>query len=424
MIYLLDPWTSLSPTPCRILFASTDHLAPDLGSVFRISPSPTPLWFCLLWTDYLVSNSALEINLFFAYSNSDSVSCIWVHACHSASPDRTIWPSMNPADAQRLYSEVTAHASALQEQERRLTSMGETVQASAARHDQRLEALYDQVQQLVQICRPPAVSQPAIPPVRAAPGPEPRLNAPDRFSGAPGTCRSFLTLCSLTFELQPLTYPTERSRVACMITQLSGRAREWGTAEWEKQSAICSSVSAFSEGLRKVFDHATPGREAARGLLNLTQGTRRVVDYSIDFQTIAAGSEWNASALRDAFHNGLSDVIKDELAARDPPADLDALIATSIRIDGRLQERRQERAGTSSQGGRLPSPPPGFPSASITSARGAPAEPMQLGRTRLSSVERQRRLVENCCMYCGQGGHYVSSCPVKDQAHQRFRGRW
>ena len=267
---------------------------------------------------------------------------------------------MNPADAQRLYSEVTAHASALQEQERQLTSMGEAVQASAARHDQRLEALYDQVQQLVQICRPPAVSQPAIPPVHAAPGPEPRLNAPDRFSGAPGTCRSFLTLCSLTFELQPLTYPTERSRVACMITQLSGRAREWGTAEWEKQSAICSSVSAFSDGLRKVFDHATPGREAARGLLNLTQGTRRVVDYSIDFRTIAAGSEWNASALRDAFHNGLSDVIKDELAARDPPADLDALIATSIRIDGRLQERRQERAGTSSQGGRLPSPPPGI----------------------------------------------------------------
>ena len=85
--YLLDPWTSLSPTPCRILFATTDHLAPDLGSVFRISPSPTPYWFCLLWTDYLVSNSALKINLFFAYPDSASVSCIWVHACRSASPD-------------------------------------------------------------------------------------------------------------------------------------------------------------------------------------------------------------------------------------------------------------------------------------------------------------------------------------------------
>ena len=180
---------------------------------------------------------------------------------------------MDPADAQRLYQEVVAHANALKQQERQLTSMAEAVQASATRHDQRLEAVNDQVQQLVQICQPRAVPRPASPPARAALGPEPRLNAPDRFSGAPGTCRSFLTLCSLTFELQPLTYPTGRSRVACMITQLSGRARDWGTAEWEKQSAICSSVSAFTEGLRKVFDHATPGREAARGLLNLSQGT-------------------------------------------------------------------------------------------------------------------------------------------------------
>ena len=50
-------------------------------------------------------------------------------------------------------------------------------------------------------------------------------------------------------------------------------------------------------------------------------------------------SDWNASSLTDAFYNGLSDDIKDELAARDPPTDLDALVATAISIDGRLQER-------------------------------------------------------------------------------------
>ena len=65
----------------------TNHLAPDLGSVFWIFPSPTPYWFCLLWTDYLVSDPALKINQFFAYPDSASVLCIWVHACHSASPD-------------------------------------------------------------------------------------------------------------------------------------------------------------------------------------------------------------------------------------------------------------------------------------------------------------------------------------------------
>ena len=103
-------------------------------------------------------------------------------------------------------------------------------------------------------------------------------------------------------------------------------------------------MTAFSEGIRKVFDHATPDREAARGLLNLVQGSWRVTDYSIEFRTLAAESDWNATSLTDAFYNVLSDDIKDELAARDPLTDLDALVAMAIRIDGRLQDRRRESA--------------------------------------------------------------------------------
>lgn len=38
---------------------------------------------------------------------------------------------------------------------------------------------------------------------------------------------------------------------------------------------------------------------------------------------------------------------------------------------------------------------------------------MQLGRARLSSVERQRRLQEGRCFYCGELGHLVASCPAK-----------
>ena len=194
---------------------------------------------------------------------------------------------MNPADMEKVNQEIAAQAAALHQHEKQFTAMEVAFREASARHNQHLETLSGQLQQLMQASRPPAVSPPT------APGPEPRLYALERFSGAPGTCRSFLTLCRLTFELQPLAYPTERSRVAFMITQLTGPARDRGTAEWEKQSVFCSSVTAFSEGIRKVFDHATPGREAARGLLNLVQGSRRVIDYSIEFRTLAAESDWN-----------------------------------------------------------------------------------------------------------------------------------
>ena len=144
---------------------------------------------------------------------------------------------------------------------------------------------------------------------------------------------------ALAFEFQPSAFPTERSRVEYIISLLTGRARDWGTAEWERNSPTCATVDSFSTGFRKIFDHVTPGREAARGLLRLTQGDRTVADYAIEFCTIAAESSWNAPSLFNAFYHRLSDRIKDELAARDPPTDLDCLVALAIRIDGRLRER-------------------------------------------------------------------------------------
>ena len=44
---------------------------------------------------------------------------------------------------------------------------------------------------------------------------------------------------------------------------------------------------------------------------------------------------------------------------------------------------------------------------------------MQLGRTKLSPEERQRRIREGRCIYCGQMGHFLSGCSVRDQATAR-----
>lgn len=42
-------------------------------------------------------------------------------------------------------------------------------------------------------------------------------------------------------------------------------------------------------------------------------------------------------------------------------------------------------------------------------------EPMQLGvlRPSLTQEERQRRRMNNLCLYCGEPGHYVRNCPLK-----------
>ena len=71
---------------------------------------------------------------------------------------------------------------------------------------------------------PQMVGQPASPPppgIAPLSSPEPRLPAPEQYEGDPESCRSFLSTCLLVFELQHSSFPTERSRVAYVITLLS-----------------------------------------------------------------------------------------------------------------------------------------------------------------------------------------------------------
>ncbi len=45
-------------------------------------------------------------------------------------------------------------------------------------------------------------------------------------------------------------------------------------------------------------------------------------------------------------------------------------------------------------------------------------EPMQLGGGRISVEERQRRILNRLCLYCGAAGHFASSCLLKARARQ------
>ncbi|XP_029688387.1 uncharacterized protein [Takifugu rubripes] len=95
--------------------------------------------------------------------------------------------------------------------------------------------------------------------------------------------------------------------------------------------------------------------EAFSQILSLRQGPSSVADYSIRFCILAARSGWNDAALQGVFTQGLSDDLKDELAAREQPETLEALIGLATRLDNRLRERRRQRMSE-----RTPSPARSF----------------------------------------------------------------
>lgn len=139
-------------------------------------------------------------------------------------------------------------------------------------------------------------------------------------------------------------FPTELAKVAFVISLFTGRTQLWGTAECECDASCCPTFKSFSDELKTIFDPARPEREASWSLLGLSQGPRPVTEYIIDFRTVAADSTWNDAALYDAFYQGLSECLKDELASRDLPDSLSSLMELVTQIDRRFCERLHERS--------------------------------------------------------------------------------
>nr|AAG60684.1 gag-protease [Takifugu rubripes] len=268
-----------------------------------------------------------------------------------------------------------------------------------------------------QVPSPPAPEALEVVTQRVAAAPwEPHVPIPERYSGEAGVCASFLLQCSLVFDLQPLTYPGDRAKIAFVVNLLSGRAAQWATAVLENQTPASSSFPEFTAELKRVFDHPIQSGEAASQIRSLRQGSSSVADY---FRILAARSGWNDTALRGVFTQGLAEALKDELATREESGDLETLISLAIQLDNRLRERhRQSNRGWPERSLESVSGRSGAPVESSTLAPAPPqedvdGEPMQLGPSRLSHAERRYRRSANLCLNCGQAGHFVADCPTQ-----------
>lgn len=109
------------------------------------------------------------------------------------------------------------------------------------------------------------------------------------------------------------------------------------TAFLESCSPTCNS---FSSNVRneETVEHPIQGKEATSQLLTLCQGSQSVATHTIEFRILAAESGWNKIALLGVIIHGLSEEIKDKLAARDEMDSLKDLI--SFCLDKLLRERR------------------------------------------------------------------------------------
>jgi len=145
------------------------------------------------------------------------------------------------------------------------------------------------------------------------------------------------------FHQRPVSFAADVTRINYVLSLLRGKALTWAEALSSSVDYDSLRFECFSNQFSAVFDHPNYSGSAANQLLSLQQGNRTLAEYSIEFHTLAAEARWGEAALRTVFMRGLKDQLRDELAARDVPADLPDLISLVSRLDCRLRERQAER---------------------------------------------------------------------------------
>ncbi|RXN33579.1 LDOC1L-like isoform X1 [Labeo rohita] len=102
--------------------------------------------------------------------------------------------------------------------------------------------------------RASGVPSPAVPSI-ASP-----LARPAPFAGEAERCSGFLLQVSLYMEIQASQFPTERAKVAFVISLLADRALSWAEALWNIRHPRLNELATFLEYIKEVFSQTTSCR--------------------------------------------------------------------------------------------------------------------------------------------------------------------
>ncbi len=225
---------------------------------------------------------------------------------------------------------------------------------------------------------------------------------PAPFSGVAEECNGFLLQCSLYIEMQPHLYTIERSKVSFLISLLSGKALQWAETIWAQAGNITQSFDNFVSHFREVFGWPHGDPTASDTLYHLRQGSQPIKENALRFRTLAAASGWNERSLITTYRQGLEPRLHLQMASYDGNLGLETMIQHSIHCSSRMQSCFDKQTSWNRCTPSYCHPFPPEPE----------SEPMKTEAMPLAPAERQRWLSKGLFLYCGSGGHVISSCPT------------
>lgn len=226
----------------------------------------------------------------------------------------------------------------------------------------------------------------------------------------------FRAKMSTAIERFPESLHTEREKINYAVLSMDGIPSKFvapyinGTVN--DDDGILRSYDKFMDTLEELYGDQTQVEETSYRLQRLRQ-TGLMIDYITTFKELSSRLRWNEPALVARFKDGLSDEIKQMLAAQwHSLQTLKATQAAATTAYQNLQSQTRFR-------GRLHKPATPLsrkPYTTVQTPSTSGPTPMDLDTVkvrRLTPDEKQRRREQGLCLYCGGKDHFALSCPLK-----------
>ncbi|GAA5883776.1 hypothetical protein JCM16303_002366 [Sporobolomyces ruberrimus] len=300
--------------------------------------------------------------------------------------------------------------------------------------------------------------------------PRAKLNDPLKFSGRVKDSSHFIYAVLANLRQAEAQYSTDISRITYLSTWLEGSALQWFLGLLRRNAHdylarenatqvnlgqdllvfdtnfqfdstlypfVLNELLSFDTFLRFFnLSFANPdARSTAKTKLANLKQTTSVAVFASEFQSYCFDLDDTPWRIAEKFYKNLKPAVKDKVHARGKPDNLTDMIALAISVDNRIQEREAERreeerlqrparptyapavkvsvapnptrAPITTRIAATSNPPSRISSTAPSSSRPASSY------TRLSEADRQYRMDNRLCLYCGEPGHQKLQCPSR-----------
>lgn len=321
-------------------------------------------------------------------------------------------------------------------------------------------------EELRQMIREEARSTRALSPTRSTI----KVCKPDPFDGSdPHKLQTFLMQLSIVFQSDRRSYANDETKVLYAISYLKGTALAWfepDLHDHRKDPDWLEDYNLFIDTLKKNFGVLNSQGHAVLRLERLQMDSgQNCLKYLTEFARLAPLTGWNDTALNNQLYKGLPEHLKNAITNGGKPATVAGMRAAIQKYDHHYWERQEEirneqsfkpagktssssKSGSSSSGNNNSGSSNSASSSSGSNSNKSSSKPSNSGSGKSSSQssksnsgnkaksdsklsndgkltqkERQHRIDNKLCLFCGGPGHMAKDCPSPKSSAPQAKAR-